>query len=73
MSAHPETGRPFSAVTPLVKGGDGNAEVFGKLWDGEEPVSVFHAFDHRQDPVDSMSLVSMVGMTGFSTGLLTLC
>ena len=73
MSAHPETGRPFSAVTPLVEGGDGDAEVLGKLLDSEEPVPVFHALYHPKDPVDSLSFDSKACMTGFSTGFLTLC
>ena len=73
MSAHSETGGSFSAVAPLVEGGNGDAEVFGELLDCEEPVPVFHAVDHQQDPVDSMSLVAQAGMTGLSKGFLTLC
>ena len=72
MSAHSETRWAFSAVAPLIKGGDGDAEVFGKLLDSEEPVRVFHTFDHQQDPVDSLPFISTSGVTGFSKGLLTL-
>lgn len=80
MSAHSETGRPFSAVAPLVEGGDRNAEVLGKLLDGEEPLPVFHAFDHHWDPVDSLPFQCTVFstdddtlLTGFSNGFMTLC
>jgi hypothetical protein len=73
MSAHSETGRSFSAVAPLIEGGDRDPEVFGKLSDGEESLTVFHAFDHQQDPVGSMPFDSMAGMTGFSKGFMTLC
>jgi hypothetical protein len=77
MSAHSETGRPFSAVTPLVEGGDGDAEVFGKLLDCEEPVPVFHTLDHLRDPFDSLPFSAKAGATGFSTGFskgfVTLC
>ena len=67
MSTHSETGRPFSAVTPLVEGGDGDTEVFGKVLDGEQPVLVFHAFYHPRNPVDSLSFDLKACMTGFST------
>jgi hypothetical protein len=80
MSAHSETGRSFSAVAPLVEGGDRDAEVLGELLDGEEPSPLFHAFDHRRDPVDSLPFQCTVLsteddtlVTGFSTGLSTLC
>jgi hypothetical protein len=72
MSAHPETGRSFSSVAPLVEGGDRDPEVVGELLDGEEPVPVFHGFDHPHDPVNSVPFVSAADMTGFSTGLSTL-
>lgn len=73
MSAHSETGRPFSPVTPLVEGGDGDTEVFAKLLNGEEPVPVFHAFNHPEDPVDSIPFVSKGANPGFSKGFMTLC
>jgi hypothetical protein len=67
MSAHSETGRSFSAVAPLVEGGDRDPEVFGKLLHGEEPVPVFHAFDHQRNPVISMPRFEMSQIGGFST------
>jgi hypothetical protein len=55
MSAYSETRWAFSAVSPLVEGGNGHVEVFGELLDGEEPVPLFHTVDHVRDPVISMS------------------
>lgn len=80
VSTHSEAWRSFSAMAPLVKGGDGDAEVLAELFDGEEPVPVFHAFDHQRDPVDSLSFQCTVFskddgtlLTGFSKGFMTLC
>lgn len=73
MSAHSETGRPFSAVAPLVEGGDGDAEVLGELLDSDELVPVFHPFDHGRDPVDLLSRAGTIGRKGASKGLSTLC
>lgn len=67
-------------MAPLVEGGDGDAEVFRELLNGEEPGPLFHAFHHQRDPVDSLpfqcTVFSKDGdtlLTGFSTGFMTLC
>lgn len=79
-SAHSETGRPFSAMAPLVEGGNGDAEVIGELLDCEEPGPLFHAHDHQRDPVDSLPFQCTAFLTdddtlltGFSKGFMTLC
>lgn len=38
----PEPGRPFTAVTPPVDGGDGHSKVGGEFLDGEERLERFH-------------------------------
>jgi hypothetical protein len=55
IPAHSETKWAFSAVSPLVEGGNGHVEVFGELLDSEEPVPRFHTVDHVGDSVISMS------------------
>lgn len=69
MSADSESWWSFSAVSPLVEGGDGYAEVFGEFLDGEELVPLSHAVDHVGDPVGSVSSLVVTRVTGFSTGL----
>lgn len=70
----------FSAVSPLVEGGDRYAEIFGEFLDGDEPVLLFHTVDHEEHPVGAMSLISTAGTKGLSTdddtrltGFSTLC
>jgi hypothetical protein len=48
--------------------------------DGEEPGPLFHALDHRRDPVGSLPFQCTMFSTdddtlptGFSTGSMTLC
>jgi hypothetical protein len=41
--------------------------------DGEEPVPVFHVFDHHRDPVGSLPFQCTASSTGFSKGFMTLC
>jgi hypothetical protein len=58
MSAYSESGGSFFPVSPLVEGGDGDREIVGEIFDGEEPVPVFHTVDHGRHPVISMSFDS---------------
>lgn len=80
MSAYSESGGSFFPVSPLVEGGDGDREIVGEIFDSEEPVSLFHTFNHGRDPVGVMSCSSTAGTKGFSTdddtrltGFLTFC
>ena len=45
-----EAGWTLSAVAPCVDGGDGDLEVSGEFFDGEEPMDGFHGRIMRPDP-----------------------
>jgi hypothetical protein len=42
MSPHPEAGRPFAAMAPLVKGRRRHRQVVGELGNAEELVPGVH-------------------------------
>ena len=42
MPPDAETGRALAAVTPRVDGRNGNVEVVGEVFNGEQPVDGFH-------------------------------
>lgn len=50
MAPDPNAGRAFAVVTPLVEGGDGDAEVFGDFFDGEESVVGVHGWNRGERP-----------------------
>ncbi len=50
VSAYSESWWSLSSVSPLVEGGYRDSEIVGEFLDGEEPVVVFHALDHRSAP-----------------------
>jgi hypothetical protein len=55
MSAHTETGWAFSAVSPLIEGGDGHPEIVGELGDGEEPIEGVHGAILQDDPRNNLA------------------
>jgi hypothetical protein len=55
MSAHTETGWAFSAVAPLIEGGDGHPEIVGKLGDGEEPIEGVHGAILEENPRNNLA------------------
>ena len=55
MSAYSEAWWPLSPVPPLVEGGHRHSEIFGEVFDGEQPFSGFHGRILQPDPFSRMS------------------
>ena len=50
MSADPETGWSSPAIAPRVDGGYRHLEIVGQVFNGEQPIDVFHDPILRFDP-----------------------
>ncbi len=70
MSAYSEAWWALSPVPPLVQGGDGYSEIFGEVFDGEQPIEGFHGRILQPDPFSRMSFgLSVTLQLHSSTGV----